>query len=417
MPLRLVGFASGLLLFLLSQLLGTAPDPLAGEVAASRAHAAAAVDAQTAARLEALGYMEEVVDDPNPARIGVTRHDPRAYPGINYHCTGQLVRFIDMEGKVVHEMPLDIATGGDAGCLAECYRPGTMAVVRSPLLSLSSFRKGDRWARDDGLHHDVAVDARGRIYGFARHDAVLERNGRKLPIWDQSIVVLDGKGRLERTIGFLPLFGRFITDARLDAIANEQAKRTADSRKRYLRTLDVFHPNSIDIVAWPHDDTTGTKALITIRDLDRIAVVDLDRQKLLWEWGKGEIIGPHDPWLLDNGNVLVFDNGSHPIETGNRLYSRVVEVDPRSGKIVWQYPGKPTPEFISPTRGGAQPLPNGNVLITETTKGHVFEVTRAGDVVWDFWNPDFREQDGLRRTIYRMRRMSMEDFDRLRGAR
>jgi outer membrane protein assembly factor BamB len=157
--------------------------------------------------------------------------------------------------------------------------------------------------------------------------------------------------------------------------------------------------------------------LLAFRDIDRIAVVDVDRQRLVWEWGSGEMIGPHDPWLLENGNVMVFDNGSRPIDAHARAYSRVVEVDPRTGEIVWQYPREPDAKFFSPSRGGAQPLPNGNVLITESTKGHVFEVTRDGELVWDFWNPDFRSEDGLRRTIYRMRRMSMESYRKLRRLR
>lgn len=378
------------------------------------------VDPDVAARLDALGYVEQVTDDPDPQRVGVTHHDPRAFPGVNYHCTGQSVRFIDMTGKLVLEVPLEMSTGGDSGCLAKPYRPGLMAVVRSPFVSLSGLDKNDRWYREGSFHHDVASDDRGRLYTFARHDATLTRGGREVPIMDQAIVVLDGKGRLERAIDLQPLFERFVPDARIDAIAKESATpRTADTRERYVRTTDVFHPNSIELVAWPPGTgrRDGTHALIALRDLDRIAIVDLVRQRLVWEWGADEIIGPHDPWLLENGHVLVFDNGARPIGARQRAYSRVVEVNPADGTIVWQYPKSAAKSFFSPTRGGAQPLPNGNVLITETTSGHVFEVTRDGELVWDFWNPDFRSEDGLRRTIYRMRRMSLDEFDKLRRQR
>ena len=44
--------------------------------------------------------------------------------------------------------------------------------------------------------------------------------------------------------------------------------------------------------------------------------------------------------------------------------------------------------FFSAVQGAAQALPNGNVLVTESTKGRVFEVTRDGEIVWEFWNPD-----------------------------
>ena len=91
----------------------------------------------------------------------------------------------------------------------------------------------------------------------------------------------------------------------------------------------------------------------------------------------------------------------------------VVCLDRKDGKIAWQYQGTPPTSFFSATRGGAQPLANGNVLITETTKGHVFEVTRAGKIVWEFWNTDF--DGGARHSIYRMRRIPLEAYGALRG--
>jgi hypothetical protein len=39
--------------------------------------------------------------------------------------------------------------------------------------------------------------------------------------------------------------------------------------------------------------------------------------------------------------------------------------------------------------GSAQRLPNGNTLITESAFGRVFEVTKEGEIVWDYVNPYF----------------------------
>ena len=51
----------------------------------------------------------------------------------------------------------------------------------------------------------------------------------------------------------------------------------------------------------------------------------------------------------------------------------------------WSYSEKGT--FLSPFISGAQRLPNGNTLICSGAQGRVFEVTQAGQVVWDFENP------------------------------
>ncbi len=82
-----------------------------------------------------------------------------------------------------------------------------------------------------------------------------------------------------------------------------------------------------------------------------------------------------------NGHILVFDNG---IE---RQSSRVLEVDPKTGRVVWKYPDGTGAEFYCPTRGLAQRLANGNTLITNSQAGEALEVTPAGTMVWQYFAP------------------------------
>ncbi|MBU2608046.1 MAG: hypothetical protein KKF26_01875, partial [Chloroflexi bacterium] len=56
---------------------------------------------------------------------------------------------------------------------------------------------------------------------------------------------------------------------------------------------------------------------------------------------------------------------------------RAIEFDPATGKVVWNSGGFER-EF-SPVRD-ANRLPNGNTLITATTK--IVEITAEGEVVW-----------------------------------
>ena len=71
--------------------------------------------------------------------------------------------------------------------------------------------------------------------------------------------------------------------------------------------------------------------------------------------------------------------------------SRVIEVDPRTNEIVWQYVDSPPLNFFSPYISGAPRLPNGNTLITERNFGRMFQVTPEGKVVWEYINPYFPE--------------------------
>ena len=92
----------------------------------------------------------------------------------------------------------------------------------------------------------------------------------------------------------------------------------------------------------------------------------------------------HDATLLDNGDVLLFDDGQYL--RGAPSASKVLEIDPRTDQIAWSYSGYGFvgSDFYSSITGGAQRLPNGNTLVTLGTKGQVMEITPDEAVVWDY---------------------------------
>ena len=132
------------------------------------------------------------------------------------------------------------------------------------------------------------------------------------------------------------------------------------------------------------------RVLMSFRCIDTIAIVDRASGNIDWRWGPGNIAGQHDPTWIEDGTVLVFDNGAHRRNT-TIDYSRVVQVDPATDEIVWEYKENPVHDFSSFICSGAQRLANGNTLICECTKGRLFEVTHGGDVVWEFISPFYYE--------------------------
>ena len=105
--------------------------------------------------------------------------------------------------------------------------------------------------------------------------------------------------------------------------------------------------------------------------------------------GDTELFGPHAPDWTSDTTVSIFDNGDARLSAN---YSRAVEVDVTTGKIVWQWRpadvGTTPSNFYTATQGGCQKLPNGNWLITSTnTGGHTIEVTPDKEIVWEFINP------------------------------
>jgi len=155
---------------------------------------------------------------------------------------------------------------------------------------------------------------------------------------------------------------------------------------------EQFHTNTLQLFDGHLSDISPLfkkgNALISALYLNTIAIVDLDKEKVVWalEGSVNDLwSGMHEPVLLDNGNILIFDNNWTAPK--NKRYSRVLEFDPFTKEIVWQYRGGKQQAFFSRTCGTNQRLPNGNTLITESDNGRVFEVTSAGKIVWEYINP------------------------------
>jgi hypothetical protein len=125
------------------------------------------------------------------------------------------------------------------------------------------------------------------------------------------------------------------------------------------------------------------QVLISLRELDIIALLDLEREKIVWAL-RGSWLAQHDPDLLPNGDILLFDNRGHFGEGGQ---SRIIEVDPVNAAVVWSYAGTAEKPFDSEVRGAQERLANGNTLISESLGGRILEVTPEGEIVWEFINP------------------------------
>lgn len=264
------------------------------------------------------------------------------------------------------------------------------------------------WHFDAAGHHDVAVvpDDRPpgeRTFALPVHGA-REWHGRQVR-FDEVVFVDERTGRLSPSHptwssfahreSLLELAGR---DHPLDrSAAGEGEGEDGSSATIY----DYFHLNSIAF------EGAGTM-LVCLRNIDLVAWIDLGTGAPGRGFGPGVLDWPHAPSLVVRDGisaVLTFDNGPH------RGWSRALEVDPVTGKVVWEFRGTEASPLFSAVRGFVQRLPNGNTLITESERGRAREVTDDGEVVWEFWNPETREAPGgrVRRRIYRLTAVPPQD--------
>ncbi|MFE9469017.1 aryl-sulfate sulfotransferase [Streptomyces virginiae] len=137
------------------------------------------------------------------------------------------------------------------------------------------------------------------------------------------------------------------------------------------------------------NETADGSIVLGFRSTSSAVAVDRADGSVLWHIGPDVLAQQHHPHELASGNILVFDNGTYR-DTTSVPYSRVLELDPRTGKEVWSYQDNPPQNFYSPHMSSAQRLPGGNTFIAEGSFGRLFEVTPDGHVVWEFVVPQFR---------------------------
>jgi hypothetical protein len=361
------------------------------------------VDPAMAEQLRALGYADWVDAGDDPSLVqGVTLHESElAYDGYNLYNSRWRDRayLIDMKGEVAHTW-FAPGLGGNWHHIEMLPSGELLTIHKDGYLAKLDWNSKLLWKRELFTHHDIATDESGEIWVLTHDFAEIPFGDGKIPILDDYIVALSPEGEVLRKFSVFELFGDAVKESRFEAIARVMNKTGREGIEEKRSLLDLFHTNTLERL---DRDIGGMKTrgdfLICPKHLDLVAIVDLETNRVEWSWGDGELQGPHQPSVISNGNILIFDNG------GGRKYSRLVEVDPATNEIVWQYKADPPESFYSATRGGAQELPNGNILVTESDKGRVFEITRDGRTVWEFYNPDLQKAGKfVRGAIYRMMR-------------
>jgi len=370
---------------------------------------------------------------------GTTRLDPaRAWPSYVLFTGGdETARLIDLDGKTVHAWR-DV--GGFASVLIDPALAGgqrghvlvTLENAEGRGVDLVPGRAGPRISKTVGeldwdgqvrwrfgpqapgglaqQHHDWARLPNGNTLVLAnlRHAVP----GFRLPeLLDDVAYEVDAGGAI---------VWRWVASEHLDELGFTPAElkliRESDN-------ADYLHVNDLKPVGPNHWFDAGDtrfapdNLIFDSRNANVIAIVDRRSGHVVWTLGPDypaiprgaagrklprpvdQISGQHDAQIIPAGlpgagNLLVFDNqgeaGYPPVELPTTGGSRVLEIDPMTRQIVWQYTaedsGQPSWGFRSTHISAARRLPNGNTFIDEGQSGRLFQVTRDGDIVWEYVN-------------------------------
>lgn len=143
------------------------------------------------------------------------------------------------------------------------------------------------------------------------------------------------------------------------------------------------HGNGLDY--WPDEDAY----LLSMKELGTVAKIPRSTGEIEWmingsqnqfDYGDDEIIQvQHQFEVLENGNLLMFDNG-----TQQRGYSRAVELDIDEDALtanqVWEYIREPS-VFVA-AKGDVHRFDNGNTQVVWSSVGEIQMVSPDGTPVW-----------------------------------
>lgn len=336
---------------------------------------------------------------------GVTINDSaRAFPGYTLYTNGgdSSAYLIDMQGHELYRWHMPYSALWDTNPAGRAAQPDNVIYFRKAIVypngdllaiyeaagdtpwgyGMVKLDKQSKvlWKYHGATHHDMYLAPDGRVFALIQHYRDEPRKdfpNLKAPWLDDSVVVLNGDtGQVEQTVSIFDAFW----NSRFQALLGADPSFAME---------DPLHTNSIQYLgpelgqAFGPAQGNGDQVLLSIRHPGTAVLLDLKTGKVSWAL-KGSWLGQHSMEVLPNGHFTIFDNYGN-FETHNM--SRLLEVDPGTHAITWQYAGNKTHPFSNLLRGALYTLPNGDRLATETDGGRIFEVAPNGDIVWEFVNP------------------------------
>ncbi|MCJ7421781.1 arylsulfotransferase family protein [Sphingomicrobium astaxanthinifaciens] len=342
---------------------------------------------------------------------GLVAHDPARSAGGLTLVTGtfregQAVRLLDAEGRIVHQWEVDFFEhfpdarefvrdkrypASHANYYLQGVHPfadGSVMLNYSHLAAIKlDVCSQPVWRVRAPLHHSISQNADGSFWvpSHRELDATpeawihpphtrqgLEARTRDTHRYHDTVVRVSPEGEILAEVSVLEA-----------VIKGGPEHEYFDSMAR--NPTDLTHLNdAVEVtpaLAAKIDGVEAGDLLVSLRDYHTLAIIDPEDNALRW-YKTGPWLRQHDPDITPEGNITLFNNRTRYLGQ-----SQLMEYDPATDAARVLYPRAPEDRFYSWIMGTQQALPNGNFLLTESAAGRVIEVTRAGEVVWDYRMP------------------------------
>ncbi|MFQ5347378.1 MAG: arylsulfotransferase family protein [Rhodothalassiaceae bacterium] len=326
---------------------------------------------------------------------GVTVADPaRMQPGLTFMTSlfdeKVAMQLVDEEGKVVHRW-IDTPSWFTNEIHGAVPLPDGSVVFSRADNGLRRIDKCGRemWHLDRTTHHSVFLSEDDQTLWVSARRVLKEKDREELahlpgivpPFTEEMALQVSLDGKVLREIS-LP---RILYEAGLEGLmlpTGVDGIRNVDHEVTHLNDVEVLQRK--DAAAFPMFEPGDL--LVSFRNTNLLFVFNPDTGAVKWHQ-TGPWIRQHDPDFRPDGLISVFDNRKDDTATGSILGgSRILAVDPATGEVRELYRGSAAHPFFTNVLGKHQLLANGNILVSSGYQGRVFEVTPAGDIVWEYIN-------------------------------
>ncbi|MCX6868374.1 MAG: aryl-sulfate sulfotransferase, partial [Verrucomicrobia bacterium] len=298
----------------------------------------------------------------------------------------------------------------------------------------------DHATRDYQLHHDIKPMPNGHVLAL-----MVERKSRELAeaAGFDSALMRDDYLVPDAVVEIEPIYpqgGKIVWEWHVWDHLVQNRDRTKPNFGE-----PATHPELIDVncngrsspAFWNHMNSLAynphlDQILLSVRGCNEIWIIDHGTTTqeaaghsggkhgkggdLIYRWGNPaayqrgtavdkQLVQQHDAeWIPEGspgaGHITIFNNGYDrgwssieeivpPLDANGRY--ALTEGKPYGpDKPVWHYEAKTRTDFFSAEISGTHRLPNGNMLVCAGVVGNLFEVTPAGETVWQYVNPMVR---------------------------
>ncbi|MEZ5920875.1 MAG: arylsulfotransferase family protein [Parvularculaceae bacterium] len=273
----------------------------------------------------------EIYSNPSPG----SPHGYHAILAFERQSTAYEVKLLDESGGLVHRWPVfagDVAAASLVTPHGFVILPDGSLIANSGMGGTGGFLvKFDRcgnelWRRDEPFHHLMSFDDDGFLWTWRGADSAYS------PV--QEIVRIDPEtGETASSISLnKEIFGDPVDQLAFLGMPMAGPENGGDSE------ADIFHPNDVEVLSaemapyFPMFEMGDI--LISLRNLNMIAVIDRRTHKIKWS-AQGPWRRQHDPDFMTTGEISLFNNNfvAHGERIVDRELSSVLAVNPGTGRV------------------------------------------------------------------------------------